>query len=429
MNTRLLILFVVFFSVLVAFADTPPPNTVKAKVWSGDGNTSVTVTGSSLNTNVTNASIPVTGTFWQATQPVSAASLPLPAGAATAALQTAINNTLGSPFQAGGNIGNTSFISTQATAANLNATVVGPSGVALAKDSSLTAINTTLGTPMQNSGGSVTANAGTGTFLVDGSAHTQPVSGVFFQTTQPISAASLPLPSGASTSAKQPALGTAGTASSDVLTVQGIASMTALKVDGTGGTFPVTGTFFQATQPVSAVSLPLPTGAATSALQTTGNTSLGSIDTKTPALGQALAAASTPVVLTAAQITTLTPLSTVTANQGTANSTPWNVNQSGRARANSPIRNDYSTNNATTSAYLQIVASTTSAASVICIFDSSGQDLVLATGAAASEVDQIEIFPGGNGCEPMSIAASTRLSVKAKSALANSGVLLVNLYQ
>jgi filamentous hemagglutinin len=46
-------------------------------------------------------------------------------------------------------------------------------------------------------------------------------------------------------------------------------------------------------------------------------TSLGSIDTKTPALGQALAAASVPVVLTAAQMTTLTPVSTVTANAGT----------------------------------------------------------------------------------------------------------------
>jgi hypothetical protein len=37
---------------------------------------------------------------------------------------------------------------------------------------------------------------------------------------------------------------------------------------------------FPATQPVSAVSLPLPSGASTSALQGTGNTSLNSIDTK-----------------------------------------------------------------------------------------------------------------------------------------------------
>lgn len=46
--------------------------------------------------------------------------------------------------------------------------------------------------------------------------------------TQPVSASALPLPTGASTAAKQPALGTAGTASTDVLTVQGIASMTPL---------------------------------------------------------------------------------------------------------------------------------------------------------------------------------------------------------
>lgn len=57
-----------------------------------------------------------------------------------------------------------------------------------------------------------------------------------------ITAASLPLPSGAATSAKQPALGTAGTASADVLTVQGIASMTALKVDGSAVTQPISGT-------------------------------------------------------------------------------------------------------------------------------------------------------------------------------------------
>jgi hypothetical protein len=100
---------------------------------------------------------------------------------------------------------------------------------------------------------------------------TVPVSGTFWQATQPvsgtvtanagsgtfaISAASLPLPSGAATAAKQPALGTAGTASADVLTVQGVASMTALKVDGSGVTQPVSGTFWQSTQPVSIASMP-----------------------------------------------------------------------------------------------------------------------------------------------------------------------------
>jgi hypothetical protein len=77
--------------------------------------------------------------------------------------------------------------------------------------------------------------------------------------TQPVSAASLPLPSGASTSAKQPALGTAGTPSADVITVQGVTSMIALKVDGSG-----------VTQPISAASLPLPALAATSTKQSDG---------------------------------------------------------------------------------------------------------------------------------------------------------------
>lgn len=60
--------------------------------------------------------------------------------------------------------------------------------------------------------------------------------------TQPVSASALPLPSGASTAAKQPALGTAGTASADVLSVQGVASMTPLLVNGSGVTQPVSGT-------------------------------------------------------------------------------------------------------------------------------------------------------------------------------------------
>lgn len=90
---------------------------------------------------------------------------------------------------------------------------------------------------------------------------------------------------------------------------------TPLPVSGTVATGGLTDTQLRAVAvPVSNSSLPLPTGASTSALQTTGNTSVGSIDTKTPALGQALAGASVPVVLTAAQVTTLTPLASVGVN-------------------------------------------------------------------------------------------------------------------
>lgn len=61
--------------------------------------------------------------------------------------------------------------------------------------------------------GTVTANAGSGTFA--------------------ISAASLPLPAGASTAAKQPALGTAGTPSADVISVQGASGGSPLRVGNT----------------------------------------------------------------------------------------------------------------------------------------------------------------------------------------------------
>lgn len=96
-----------------------------------------------------------------------------------------------------------------------------------------------------------------------------------------------------------------------------------------------------------AVNVSIPAGGATAANQvleiaqltainsnTTGvatETTLSAINTKTPALGQALAAASTPVVLTAAQITTLTPLSSVSVNNFpatqavTQSTSPWVV--------------------------------------------------------------------------------------------------------
>lgn len=111
-----------------------------------------------------------------------------------------------------------------------------------------------VGTTIQPVSGTVTANQG-GTWNVGLSTGSNTIGKVDQGTggasawkvdgsavTQPVSAASLPLPAGAATSAKQPALGTAGVASADVITVQGVASMTALKVDGSAVTQPVSGT-------------------------------------------------------------------------------------------------------------------------------------------------------------------------------------------
>jgi hypothetical protein len=140
--------------------------------------------------------------------------------------------------------------------------------------------------------GTVTANAGTGTLAV--------------------SAASLPLPSGASTSAKQPALGVAGTPSSDVLTVQGTASMTALKVDGSGVTQPVSGTVaVSGTIPVSGTVTANQGGTWTVQPGNTANTTAWKVD------GSAV---TQPVSGTVGISGTVPVSGTVTANIGTSGS-------------------------------------------------------------------------------------------------------------
>lgn len=162
---------------------------------------SVSITGTPAVT--VSGSVAVTGTFYQATQPVSAASLPLPTGASTETTLAALN--------------------TKVTACNTGAVVISSGSLAINNFPA----------------GFLAAQSGTWTVGVSGSVA---VTGTFWQTTQPVSAASLPLPTGAATAAKQPALGTAGTASTDVISVQGITSMTPLKVDGSGVTQPVSGT-------------------------------------------------------------------------------------------------------------------------------------------------------------------------------------------
>lgn len=160
------------------------------------------------------------------TIPVSAASLPLPAGAATAANQT----TLGSQ------------------------------------------------TTKLNDGTNTAAVTAANALKVDGSA-----------VTQPVSATSLPLPTGAATSANQTTVGSQTTKLNDGTNTAAVTAASALKVDGSA-----------VTQPVSAASLPLPTGAAT---ETTLGTRLadatftGRINT----LGQKTMANSTPVVLSSDQ--------------------------------------------------------------------------------------------------------------------------------
>lgn len=101
------------------------------------GNTSFGISGSLPAGSNALGSVSVSN--FPSTQPISATSLPLPTGAATAALQTTMNTTLGSPFQAGGSIGNTVFGATQSGTWNINnisGTVSLPTGAATAANQS-----------------------------------------------------------------------------------------------------------------------------------------------------------------------------------------------------------------------------------------------------------------------------------------------------
>lgn len=380
------------------------------------------------------------------TLPISVASLPLPSGAATQTTSAATLAALGSPFQAGGSIGNTTFAATQSVASALNATVVGtgtfavqltgatnninnisgvislPTGAATQTTSA--AILSALGTPFQ-AGGSIgnttfastqsgnwsVRNVGaagatldfagqnaTGTvnaFLTGGQFNTTPttITAGNFSPFQLDNAGNLLVnvkvgggTGGTSSTfgASFPSTGTAGgmtqgglltamTGTSGNLNVQcancsgsGVSTVdkatftvsTSLFAGG-GGFFQTTATsnplttgqqgMFQLTAQramfsnlrdstgteLGVAAAPLQVSLANTAANGTAvsisgtvtanagtnlNTSLlalesghlSTIDTKTPALGQALAASSVPVVLTAAQITTLTPPAAIT---------------------------------------------------------------------------------------------------------------------
>jgi len=194
--------------------------------------------------------------------PISAASLPLPSGAATEAKQdtgnaslSSIDTKLTSPIIVTANAGtnlNTSLLALDSTVAkDSSLTTINSSINTLLKPANTLAAVTTLGSITSalptgtNSIGQVTANQSTAanlnaTVVGTGTFDTQAAQSGTWNITNVSGTVSLP--TGASTSAKQPALGVAGTASADVITVQGIASMTALKVDGSAVTQPVSGT-------------------------------------------------------------------------------------------------------------------------------------------------------------------------------------------
>lgn len=352
----------------LAWGDTPPPNTVKAKMYSGDGLTPVDVTGNSINANITNTvpisgsitatnpsvstnaaaapasstqiggvdgsgnlqplkvngssalkvdgsatTQPVSGTFWQAVQPVSQSgtftcqpgntanttpwlatinqggnSASVTAGNALKVDGSAATQPVSGTFwQATQPVSGVFFQSIQPVSGTVTSNIGTTNGLAL--DSSVNGLltNTQLRASPVPVNGTVTANAGSGTMLVDGSAHTQPVSGTVavsgsVAVTGPLTDAQLratPVPVSGTVTVSNASVGantaTAPASSTQVGAVDGSGNLQALnitaggalKTDASATTQPVSGTFWQATQPVSAAALPLPSGASTSAKQ------------------------------------------------------------------------------------------------------------------------------------------------------------------
>lgn len=211
----------------------------------------LTVSGPLTDVQLRTTPVPVSGTFFQVTQPVS--------GTVAVSNFPATQPVTGTFFQAtqpvSGTLAVSNFPSSQA--------VTGP----------LTDVQLRT-TPVPISGTVATGG------LTDVQLRTTPVpvSGTFFQATQPISGT----------------LAVSNFPASQAVT----GPLTDVQLRLTA--VPVSGAFFQATQPVSAASLPLPTGAAT---ETTLGTRLadttftGRINTQ----GQKAMTASTPVVLASDQ--------------------------------------------------------------------------------------------------------------------------------
>jgi hypothetical protein len=89
----------------------------------------------------------------------------------------------------------------------------------------------------------------------------------------------------------------------------------------------------------------------------------------------------------------------------------------------------YSSTNVTTGAWTQLLAAVGSTEiKEIEIFDSSGETLELGIGAEGSEVVKSYVIPGGNGRIPLQIPVLSRLAIRAVSATANSGELIINMY-
>ena len=327
-------------------------NTIPTTIVSGNASPLQVDNAANLLVNVKASALP-SGAATSANQPTAAGQTSTTSGQTGTLGMGAV--TTGSPAYT---TGQTSPLSLD-TAGNLRVNVVaggGAGGTSSSFGSAFPGTGTAAGaeylsTPPTLTNGQMVAlqTNVSGALKVDGSAVTQPVSGTFWQATQPVSgtvtanqggtwnitniSGTVSLPTGAATSANQPsaagqgsttsgqtgtlAMGAVTTAPPSYTTAQtsplSLTTVGALRVDGSAVTQPVSGTFWQATQPVSGTvtanqggtwnintvsnitgTISLPTGASTSANQPTnaasgsttsgqtGNVAMGAVTTAAP---------------------------------------------------------------------------------------------------------------------------------------------------
>ena len=370
----------------------------------------------------------------------------LPTGAATSAKQPALG-TAGTAsadvLSVQGIAGMTALTVAQATAANLNATVVGTGTFAVqATQAGTWNINNISGTVSLPTGAATETtlsglSAKFGSLGQKAMAGSAPVVIASDQSAIPISGTVT------TTNSANGATGAAVPAQATYIGGNKSGNLAGLSLDASG--------YLQ----VNVLASALPTGAATSAIQTGGSQKTQIVDGS----GNVIASTSNALKTSAAQNGTWT-----VQPGNTPNTTPWlsklndgtnsftvkaastaavaadtavvvaispnntiSATRKGSTASNAPVYNAYSGANITTAAYTQLVASTTSATNALDIFDSSGQAMILATGAAGAETVVAYIPPGGEQVL-VAIPAGTRVAYKALTANATSGYLLINFW-
>lgn len=92
-------------------------------------------------------------------------------------------------------------------------------------------------------------------------------------------------------------------------------------------------------------------------------------------------------------------------------------------------RHNYEDENVTTGAWFELFDETPDSAQALHVFDGSGEVMELGTGAPGEEESLMLIPPGGQGFLDLTLFFRTRLVIRAVSANAVKGELVLNFFK